>query len=201
MTGYRGRFAPSPTGPLHFGSLVGALASWLDARAHGGAWLVRIEDLDGPRTVPGAADDILATLAHFGMTPDEPPVWQSTRDAAYTAALERLVAAGPSIRAAARARKSPIRCAPRTSAIRRSRTGHLPHRPARQARARVAAARAGRRRRDRHVRRSLAAHAITEPRDRSRRFRAEARGRPMGLPARGRRRRCRCAHHARRARR
>ncbi|OXI74059.1 tRNA glutamyl-Q(34) synthetase GluQRS [Burkholderia sp. AU31280] len=92
--GYRGRFAPSPTGPLHFGSLVGALASWLDARAHDGIWLVRIEDLDGPRTVPGAADDILATLAHFGMTPDEPPVWQSTRDAAYAAALERLVAAG-----------------------------------------------------------------------------------------------------------
>lgn len=55
---------------------------------------MRIEDLDGPRTVPGAAEDILATLAHFGMTPDEPPVWQSTRDAAYTAALERLVAAG-----------------------------------------------------------------------------------------------------------
>ena len=201
MTGYRGRFAPSPTGPLHFGSLVGALASWLDARAHGGAWLVRIEDLDGPRTVPGAADDILATLAHFGMTPDEPPVWQSTRDAAYTAALERLVAAGRlSVRLHAQGN--------RRFAARRARApydarvpGHLPHRPARQARARVAAARAGRRRRDRHVRRSLAAHAITEPRDRSRRFRAEARGRPMGLPARGRRRRCRCAHHARRARR
>ncbi|CAM2183830.1 Glutamyl-Q tRNA(Asp) synthetase [Burkholderia latens] len=93
MNGYRGRFAPSPTGPLHFGSLVGALASWLDARAHGGAWLVRIEDIDGPRTVPGAADDILATLAHFGMTPDEPPVWQSTREANYAAALERLAAA------------------------------------------------------------------------------------------------------------
>ena len=82
---------------------------------------------------------------------------------------------GLSIRAAARARKSPIR-APRTSAIRRSRTGTC--RTGCTARARVAAARAGRRRRDRHVRRSLAAHAITEPRDRSRRFRAEARGRP-----------------------
>jgi glutamyl-Q tRNA(Asp) synthetase len=94
MSAYRGRFAPSPTGPLHFGSLVGALASWLDARAHGGAWLVRIEDLDGPRTVPGAADDILDTLAHFGMTADEPPVWQSRRDAHYAAALARLTAAG-----------------------------------------------------------------------------------------------------------
>ncbi|KVO54498.1 tRNA glutamyl-Q(34) synthetase GluQRS [Burkholderia stagnalis] len=94
MTGYRGRFAPSPTGPLHFGSLVGALASWLDARAQRGAWLVRIEDIDGPRTVPGAAEAILATLAHFGMTPDEPPVWQSAREADYAAALERLKATG-----------------------------------------------------------------------------------------------------------
>ncbi len=94
MNGYRGRFAPSPTGPLHFGSLVGALASWLDARAHHGAWLVRIEDLDGPRTVPGADADILATLAHFGMTPDEPPVWQSRRDAHYATALAQLQAAG-----------------------------------------------------------------------------------------------------------
>ncbi|SMG02916.1 tRNA glutamyl-Q(34) synthetase GluQRS [Burkholderia singularis] len=91
---YRGRFAPSPTGPLHFGSLVGALASWLDARAWGGAWLVRIEDTDGPRTVPGAADAILATLRRFGFVADEPPVWQSARVPHYAAALERLTAAG-----------------------------------------------------------------------------------------------------------
>jgi glutamyl-Q tRNA(Asp) synthetase len=91
---YRGRFAPSPTGPLHFGSLVSALASWLDARAHRGAWLVRIEDIDGPRTVPGAAEDILATLERFGMQADEPPVWQSTRLARYQQALEELKAGG-----------------------------------------------------------------------------------------------------------
>src|ERR1700758_3483518 len=80
---YRGRFAPSPTGPLHFGSLVSALASWLDARAHGGAWLVRVEDIDRPRTVPGAAEDILATLEQFGLRAEEPPVWQSERTARY----------------------------------------------------------------------------------------------------------------------
>jgi glutamyl-Q tRNA(Asp) synthetase len=91
---YRGRFAPSPTGPLHFGSLVSALASWLDARAHRGAWLVRIEDIDGPRTVPGAAEDILATLERFGMQADEPPVWQSKRLARYQQALEELKAGG-----------------------------------------------------------------------------------------------------------
>jgi glutamyl-Q tRNA(Asp) synthetase len=91
---YRGRFAPSPTGPLHFGSLVSALASWLDARAHGGAWLVRIEDIDGPRTVPGAAEDILSTLERFGMHADEPPVWQSHRIARYQEAVEQLKAAG-----------------------------------------------------------------------------------------------------------
>ena len=91
---YRGRFAPSPTGPLHFGSLVSALASWLDARAHGGAWLVRVEDIDRPRTVPGAARDILATLERFGMHADEPPIWQSTRIARYEQALEQLKARG-----------------------------------------------------------------------------------------------------------
>lgn len=91
---YRGRFAPSPTGPLHFGSLVSALASWLDARAHGGAWLVRIEDIDAPRTVPGAAEDILSTLERFGMRADEPPAWQSHRIARYQEAFEQLKAAG-----------------------------------------------------------------------------------------------------------
>ncbi|MFM0739528.1 tRNA glutamyl-Q(34) synthetase GluQRS [Paraburkholderia xenovorans] len=91
---YRGRFAPSPTGPLHFGSLVSALASWLDARAHRGSWLVRIEDIDGPRTIPGAAEDILATLERFGMHADEPPLWQSRRTARYRQALEQLQAGG-----------------------------------------------------------------------------------------------------------
>ncbi|MEM5427191.1 tRNA glutamyl-Q(34) synthetase GluQRS [Cupriavidus oxalaticus] len=93
-SGYRGRFAPSPTGPLHMGSLVTALASWLDARAHGGQWLVRIEDIDMPRCVRGADQDILQTLARLGMTPDEPPVWQSRREAHYARALRQLDAAG-----------------------------------------------------------------------------------------------------------
>lgn len=91
---YRGRFAPSPTGPLHAGSLAAALASWLDARAHEGAWLVRIEDIDPPREVPGAAADILATLAVFGLTPDEAVEWQSRRSEHYEAALAQLQAAG-----------------------------------------------------------------------------------------------------------
>jgi glutamyl-Q tRNA(Asp) synthetase len=91
---YRGRFAPSPTGPLHAGSLVSALASYLDARAHGGSWIIRIEDVDTPRTVPGAADEILGTLAHFGMHSDETPVWQSARGEAYAQAFERLQADG-----------------------------------------------------------------------------------------------------------
>jgi glutamyl-Q tRNA(Asp) synthetase len=89
---YRGRFAPSPTGPLHAGSLVAALASWLDARAHGGRWLVRIEDVDTPRCVPGADAAILNQLATCGLIPDEPPTWQSRRGALYQAALDRLVA-------------------------------------------------------------------------------------------------------------
>lgn len=89
-----GRFAPSPTGPLHEGSLVAALASWLDARAQGGRWLVRIEDVDTPRCVPGAAEHILAQLAHCGLHPDERPLWQSSRHAAYAQALANLVDAG-----------------------------------------------------------------------------------------------------------
>ena len=92
--GYIGRFAPSPTGPLHAGSLVAALASWLDARAHGGQWLVRIEDVDTPRCVPGADAVILSQLAACGLLPDAAPLYQSTRGAAYQAALDRLAAAG-----------------------------------------------------------------------------------------------------------
>jgi len=90
MPAYRGRFAPSPTGLLHHGSLLAALASWLDARAHGGAWLVRMEDLDAPRNVPGADELILRTLDALGLTADEPVLYQSTRLAAYDAALQEL---------------------------------------------------------------------------------------------------------------
>lgn len=91
---YIGRFAPSPTGPLHAGSLVAALASWLDARAHGGQWLVRIEDVDTPRCVPGADQFILQQLATCGLVPDAPPEWQSARSAHYQRALDQLVAQG-----------------------------------------------------------------------------------------------------------
>jgi glutamyl-Q tRNA(Asp) synthetase len=91
---YRGRFAPSPTGPLHAGSLVAALASWLDARAHGGQWLLRIEDLDPPREQPGAADAIERSLARLGMVSDAAVMRQSERHARYEAALAMLIASG-----------------------------------------------------------------------------------------------------------
>lgn len=91
---YIGRFAPSPSGPLHAGSLVAALASWLDARAHGGRWLLRFEDVDGPRTAPGADVVIAQQLADLGLAPDAPPLWQSQRGTHYERALQQLRAAG-----------------------------------------------------------------------------------------------------------
>ena len=93
-TSYVGRFAPSPTGLLHAGSLVAALASWLDARSHGGRWLVRIEDLDTPRNVAGAAEAIVAQLESVGLRADGAVVRQSRRTALYQAALQRLEAKG-----------------------------------------------------------------------------------------------------------
>ena len=89
-----GRFAPSPTGPLHAGSLVAALASWLDARAQDGRWLVRMEDVDTPRCVPGADTLILSQLAACGLVPDGPVVWQSKRSDLYAAALDSLTDRG-----------------------------------------------------------------------------------------------------------
>jgi glutamyl-Q tRNA(Asp) synthetase len=87
---YRGRFAPSPTGALHFGSLLTAVGSWIRARQQAGTWLVRIEDLDPPREEPGAARRILSTLAAFGLESDEAVMWQRERDAISAAALDRL---------------------------------------------------------------------------------------------------------------
>lgn len=91
---YRGRFAPSPTGPLHFGSLVAALGSWLLARHAGGEWWIRVEDLDPPREVPGAAEQQLATLQAFGLHSDGPVTWQSQRQPLYQSALDDLLEQG-----------------------------------------------------------------------------------------------------------
>lgn len=90
MNGVTGRFAPSPTGPLHLGSLVAAVGSWLYARAEGGRWLVRMEDIDTPRVVPGSAEEILAALRRYGLEWDGEVVWQSRRTALYERALDQL---------------------------------------------------------------------------------------------------------------
>jgi len=91
---YCGRFAPSPTGHLHFGSLVAAVGSWLCARHARGQWLVRVEDIDPPREMPGSAESILAALPAFGLIADAPVLFQSTRIAAYDVAFEQLKTAG-----------------------------------------------------------------------------------------------------------
>ncbi len=137
---YIGRFAPSPTGPLHAGSLVAAMASYLDARAHQGQWLLRIEDIDEARTVPGADEEIIATLASLGMKPDGEIVWQSRRKALYEAAFETLA---PQVYACACTRKeiadSRVALAPDGAAIYPGtcRSGLPPGRAARAWRLRV----------------------------------------------------------------
>lgn len=93
-TPYRGRFAPSPTGPLHWGSLTTALASWLEARRHDGVWLVRMDDLDPPRQAPGAAETLIRQLTDLSLEPDEPVYYQSRRSEAYRAAVAQLLEQG-----------------------------------------------------------------------------------------------------------
>nr|WP_322996419.1 tRNA glutamyl-Q(34) synthetase GluQRS [Castellaniella sp.] len=105
--GYTGRFAPSPSGPLHAGSLVTALASYLDARAHAGRWLVRIEDIDEPRCIPGTDQLILQQLLALGMHWDAAPVWQTRRHPLYQQAFDQLHAAGRTYACYCRRRELP----------------------------------------------------------------------------------------------
>ncbi len=135
-----GRFAPSPTGPLHFGSIVAAVGSYLSARHGGGRWLLRIEDVDVPRSVPGAADGILRTLERFGFEWDGPVVWQSARTPAYDEAFARLRANGRVSAAAARRKERPDSLLSRAGPPRyrgSGRTGLPPGRAARAWRLRV----------------------------------------------------------------
>ncbi len=94
ISAYRGRFAPSPTGPLHFGSLVAAVGSYLEAKTRGGSWFLRMEDVDAPRCSAAAATEILRQLEACGLHWDGEIVWQSRRSQAYAAALDRLKASG-----------------------------------------------------------------------------------------------------------
>jgi glutamyl-Q tRNA(Asp) synthetase len=113
--GYVGRFAPSPTGPLHAGSLVAAFASWLDARAHRGTWRVRIEDVDAPRCRTGAAEQILAQLAACGLLPDGAVLHQSTHGSAYRAAVDELLARGWAYRCTCTRRQIELASAPESA--------------------------------------------------------------------------------------
>ncbi|MFU8831629.1 MAG: tRNA glutamyl-Q(34) synthetase GluQRS [Wenzhouxiangella sp.] len=106
-TQHRGRFAPSPTGQLHFGSLLAATGSYLQAKANGGEWLLRIEDIDPPREVPGAARAQIETLRLFGMVPDRPVVWQSRTGARHQAALAMLLQSGQAFHCACSRRDLP----------------------------------------------------------------------------------------------
>jgi len=143
---YRGRFAPSPTGPLHLGSLLAALGSFLEARCHGGAWLLRIEDVDAPRCSPAAAAGILRSLEAHGFEWDGEPLSQTRRTAVYAAALERLKAAAQVYPCACTRRElADSRLAPDGAAIYPGicRDGLAPGRQARAWRLHVGAAHAG----------------------------------------------------------
>jgi glutamyl-Q tRNA(Asp) synthetase len=122
---YVGRFAPSPTGPLHAGSIVAALASWLDARAHRGVWLLRIEDIDPPREQPGATASILETLRRLGLHWDGEPIHQSSRGERYAAALDDLVARGLAYPCGCTRRE--IADSQRSAGLALSRHGELPY--------------------------------------------------------------------------